>query len=254
MTGVPSVTANRLDEAFRLGRPALVCYLPIGDPLATHADAAVYLDQGVDVLEVGVPGADPNLDGPVIAGSMRRARACGMNNSTAARIIRAFRERLGDPATVWMTYPSAAVEPGWITDVTESGVHGTLIAGAAPCDHPTPPGVHQVGFLPHHPTDVQLVAAAAATGYVLVAADDGVSGARTGLSPENRALLDRVRASGVTAPLTLGFGIADGASARAAVACGADGIVVGSAVVAAAMDSGAALRALLQDLREAVDE
>jgi tryptophan synthase alpha chain len=89
---------------------------------------------------------------------------------------------------------------------------------------------------------------------VLVAAHDGVSGARTGISPENRALLDRVRASGVTAPLTLGFGIADGDGARAAVACGADGIVVGSAVVAAAMDSGAALRAILQELRKAVDE
>jgi len=254
VTRTPAVTANRLDEAFRRGRPVLVCYLPIGDPLAAHADAAVYLDQGVDVLEVGVPGADSSLDGPVIAGSMRRARAHGMNNSSAARFIRAFRERLGDPATVWMTYPSAAAEPGWITDVTESHVDGTLIAGAAPGDHSTPPGVRQVGFLPHHPTNAQLAAAAAATGYVLVAAHDGVSGARTGISPENRALLDRVRASGVTAPLTLGFGIADGDGARAAVACGADGIVVGSAVVAAAMDSGAALRAILQELRKAVDE
>ncbi len=224
MTRTPAVTANRLDEAFRRGRPALVCYLPIGDPLAAHADAAVYLDQGVDVLEVGVPGADSSLDGPVIAGSMRRARAHGMNNSTAARIIRAFRERLGDPATVWMTYPSAVAEPGWITDVTESHVAGTLIAGAAPCDHSTPPGVRQVGFLPHHPTNAQLAEAAAATGYVLVAAHDGVSGARTGISPENRALLDRVRASGVTAPLTLGFGIADGDDARAAVRAAPTGL------------------------------
>ncbi|MHB8246760.1 MAG: tryptophan synthase subunit alpha [Acidimicrobiales bacterium] len=254
MTGTPVVSTNRLDEVFHRGRPALVCYLPIGDPVAQHANPGVYLDQGVDVLEVGVPAADPRLDGPVIASSMRRARACGMNNSAAARFIRAFREQLGDPATVWMTYPSAADEPEWITHVTESGVHGTLIAGGAPGDHPTPPGIHQVGFLPHHPTDAQVAAAATATGYVMVAADDGVSGARTGLLPANRALLDRVRASGVTAPLALGFGIAGGDDARAAVACGADGIVVGSAVVAAAMDSAATLRALLQELRKAIDE
>ena len=49
-------------------------------------------------------------------------------------------------------------------------------------------------------------------------------------------------------------GMSKGGDIAKAVACGADGIVVGSAVVAAAMDSGAALRALLQDLRKAVDE
>lgn len=253
MTADAQAVANPLDAAFGRPRPALVCYLPLGDPGAPHADPALYLDCGVDVLEVGVPASDPSLDGPVIAASMRRARAHGMTNERAAARTRDMRERLGNPAVVWLTYASAVAEPRWARLVVESGVHGVLVLGGTRADPPLPPDVHGLGFIPHQPTPADLETAAAASGYVMVAADDGVSGARARLSAANAGLLARVRADGVSAPLALGFGISTAADASAAVACGADGIVVGTAVVAAAAVSAAALRRLLGELRAGLD-
>lgn len=245
---------NALTAVFRRRRPALVCYLPVGDPGVPHADAALYLEEGVDVLEVGGPVDEPTLDGPVIASSMRRARANGADNETTAGAIAALRNRLGDPATVWMTYPSAAGQLGWTAAVERSGAHGTLVAGATPESFAVPPGVHRVGFLPHRPTTCRVAAMMPASGYVMVASDDGVTGVRAGVSADNRELLQRIRAAGVAVPLLLGFGIAEPDDARAAVACGADGIVVGTAVVTAAIESRGAVRRLLRGLRRALDE
>jgi len=62
-----------------------------------------------------------------------------------------------------------------------------------------------------------------------------------------------LRAAGVTAPIVLGFGVSSGEHARAAVAHGADGIVVGSAALRAALEGAHELAALLKDLRRGLD-
>ncbi|MGI8680254.1 MAG: tryptophan synthase subunit alpha [Jatrophihabitans sp.] len=253
MSDAASRIPNALDESFGRGRPALICYLPLGDPALQHADPAEYLAEGVDVLEIGVPAADSKLDGPVIAESMRRARENGMDNAIAAGAIAELRGRFDAAAMVWMTYPTAAAEPGWADAVAASGVDGTLVAGAGPGQYRPPPGVRQIVFVPHSPTTRDLTAAAEATGYVMAAAANGVTGNRLGISPGNGALLERIRTSGVTVPLVLGFGISDRASVHRAVECGAQGVVVGSAVVSAAAQGRDVLVRLLRELRAALD-
>ncbi len=253
MSDATAVTSNALDDAFRRGRPALVCYLPLGDPAAPYADPRRYVDEGVDVLEVGVPAPDPSLDGPAISTSMRRALDNGMTNERAADAVASFREAAGAPATVWMTYPSMADRPGFRDAVAASRVDGLLVAGAVPGRFPPSPGVHDIRFLPHRPSPAEVAAALDATGYVMVAADDGVSGVRADVAPENAELLARLRAAGVTAPLALGFGISDAAQVRSAVTCGADGVIVGTAMLLAGMESPDAVRRLLRALRQALD-
>jgi tryptophan synthase alpha subunit len=67
------VAANRIDGVFERGRPALICYLPLGDPGVGADLVRTYAECGVDVLEIGVPGSYPYLDGPTISASLRRA-------------------------------------------------------------------------------------------------------------------------------------------------------------------------------------
>lgn len=248
-----TATWNGLDKALSTRRPALICYLPLGDPAARFADPAAYLADGVDVLEVGVAAPAPMLDGPIIRDSMRRALAAGMNNKRAAREIAAMKLALGDPATVWMTYPSAA-GPDFREDLRASGTDGVLVAGAGALTYSDIPGVHEIQFIPHRPTAGQVAAAAHATGYIMVAAANGVSGRRGAVSPDNADLLQRLRENGATARLALGFGITDWRGARDAVRCGADAIIVGTAALLAAMDSARSLRRLISTLRNALDE
>src|SRR5947209_1577911 len=121
---------NRLDRAFRRGRPALVCYLTVGDPDAPADLHELYAEHGVDVLEVGVPAGVPFSDGPVIAASHERAVARGMTLDRASETIASWRRALPEQALVWMTYPDAANGP-LVDRAAASGVDGVVIPGPA---------------------------------------------------------------------------------------------------------------------------
>ena len=105
--------------------------------------------------------------------------------------------------------------------------------------------------LPISPADV--ANAQRASEYVMLQAAAGLTGPRERLDPDNRVRIAELRAHGITAPIALGFGISSGEQARAAVDFGADGVVVGSAVLRAALRGCAELAALLNELREGLD-
>ena len=83
----------------------------------------------------------------------------------------------------------------------------------------------------------------------MLQAAPGLTGPRASLDPANAGRIASLRASGVAAPILLGFGVSNGEQARAAVGLGADGVVVGSAALRAALAGRAELAALLKDLR-----
>jgi tryptophan synthase alpha subunit len=124
------VGGDRLASAFARGRPALICYLPLGDPAGWDDLPELYVECGVDVLEFGVPGGDPYLDGKTISDSVRRARTAGVNLKRASELIAGHRAALPDAAMVWMTYPPD--DPAGLPDaVAASGVDGLLPARTA---------------------------------------------------------------------------------------------------------------------------
>ena len=86
--------SRRLAASFGHGRPSLICYLPLGTPWAATTSRQLYRACGVDVLEVGVPGGDPYLDGRTISDSVRRARLAGVGAQRAGELIAAYREEL----------------------------------------------------------------------------------------------------------------------------------------------------------------
>ena len=92
--------AKSFDALRSQGRKALVVYLTAGDPdFDTFlAAATAAIDEGADVLEIGVPFSDPVADGPVIQRAMGRALAAGGGFDQALRGVRALRER---GQTVW---------------------------------------------------------------------------------------------------------------------------------------------------------
>lgn len=254
----PAAAPDRLAAAFGPDRAALICYLPIGDPAGGDDLPELYADCGVDVLEIGVPGGDPYLDGPTIAESFRRARHAGVNLRKASELIAAHRAELPDVGMVWMTYPPD--DPTGLLDaVAASGVDGFLTPhpartyrglGRQLAQH----GVRFIHFLEHDPQlkDVQ-AAIESSSGYLMLQANPGPTGIHPLVLPDNAGVIGMLRRLGLETPIALGVGIGNPEQARQAVGMGADGVVIGSLTVETLLKGRAALRELLLSLREAID-
>jgi len=249
--------AGRLEAAFARPRPALICYLPLGDPRGDEDLPELYEKSGVDVLEFGVPGGDPYLDGRTISDSVRRARLAGVTARKASELIADYRAHLPDIAMVWMTYPPD--DPNGVVDaVAASRADGFLTPQPARMYQALgrqleERGIRFVHFLNHDPTlkDVR-TAVTASRGYVMLQANPGPTGIKPILLPDNAAAIAMLRQLGLETPIALGIGIGSPEQATAAIEMGADGIVIGSLAVERMLQSRQALTELLLSFRQAL--
>lgn len=216
--------------------------------------AARYADCGVDVLELGVPSADPYLDGATVSASMARARAAGVGSEGAAVRMAALRRRLPEQASVAVVYADDGVDLGQLAATGE--VDGLLALGAAEERSPAAElgrrGIHAVGFVPFHFTPAQAARSARASGYVMLQAAPGVTGKGGAELPDRSEAIAELRAAGVRKPIVLGIGISAPEQAEAAVTMGADGVVIGSATVEAGLEGPDVLRRFLLAVATAV--
>jgi len=243
----------------RRGKPLLICYLPVGDPKTPSASVARYVDCGVDIIEAGIAVPGPTLDGKVITDSMHRSVAAGVVGRRAADTLAHQLSMRSAASAVWMSY-AKQLDDAYLEMVSASGARGVLLPGTAPtvlaaalAAAPSGGSLSAIPFLDHPPTERQIDAARGARAYAMLAATAGVTGVRDHVGQDNAAILAGLRDEGVTAPIVLGFGIGTPAQARRATELGADGIVVGTACVLAALDGPGTLTAVLNGLRIALD-
>ncbi len=264
---------NRIDTRFAAlqssGRKALVPFFTAGDPSleATVPVMHALVAAGADVLELGVPYSDPMADGPTIQRSSERALARGAGMTFVLDCVRRFRERDASTPVVLMGYLNPVEIRGYVrfaADAAAAGVDGVLLVDLPPEEADelrAAFGRHglQLILLASPTTTAARLArlGADAAGYLYYVSFAGVTGADrldTGAASER---LRAIRARSPV-PVVAGFGIKDAASA-AAMARDADGVVVGSALVAAlagAADAAAAAGlagAFLAPLRAALD-
>jgi tryptophan synthase alpha chain len=248
---------TRLREVFEVtrseNRAAFVPYLTAGDPSPerTVEYAAGLVDGGADVLELGVPFSDPLADGPVLQRAAERALAAGTRVEDVLRCAAAIRDRTGVPI-VLMSYVNPLVQYGWerlVGEAADAGVVGAILTDVPPEEAgPFLPAAERAGlgtvFLvaPTSPPERIRRAVEATTGFVYCVTRLGVTGAGGSLSESFRPVLDVVRRLS-DVPIGLGFGISTAEHARDAGKL-ADGVIVGSALVAAAERAGTAERAV----------
>jgi tryptophan synthase alpha chain len=223
------------------GRKALIPYFTAGDPDpgATVAIMHALAQAGADVIELGVPFSDPMADGPVIQRSSERALRKGMSLARILEQVSEFRHR--DPRTpvVLMGYANPIEAMGcerFAERAAASGVDGILVVDYPPEEAQEfagllePRGIDAIFLVAPTTTDARLrELAAAARGYIYYVSLTGVTGAsHFDLAPVEQKL-ERLRQA-TNLPIGVGFGIRDGATARA-VARVADAVVIGSALV-----------------------
>lgn len=251
---------NRLDRRAASGRALLATYFALGDPTFDDDVRGLYADEGVDIVELGLPTADPHLDGPDVAGAMRRALASGTDPyRRLGACLEWLDTRASAPAGVCMAYDDLRFER--LSPDMLRALDGLLLIGRehrpdrARIDEAGAAfAVRRCGLVPFGHDEDDAVRARSFDGYVMLQAAAGVTGPRPSLDPALGEAIDRLRRAGVARPILLGFGIGTPAQAREAMALGADGVVIGSMCVRKAVEGRAALRAFLADVRSALDD
>ena len=253
-----SVTTS-FNELRARGKKSLVCYITAGHPsIAASLDLVRGLeDAGADVIEVGVPFSDPLADGPVIQASSQQALSVGMSYDRVLELISKARPNI---PIVLFSYlnPVLAAGSDALSKARAAGAAGILITdlpvGADPVREKWfgDSGLDFVRLVaPTTPTERMVEIARHGSGFVYLISRLGVTGARAELPADLPATIDRLR-SATTLPICVGFGISRPEHA-AAVGRRADGVVVGSALVAAAGRSTAEALALVSGLRKGLD-
>lgn len=235
--------ASSLGRAFEKGRPVLIGYLMAGYPTRDGSLKALeaLVSAGVDVIELGVPYADPLADGPVIrdaAEAAREANPGGFGLAETIELARTFLEATPDaPPVALMTYLNPMMRMGLhkvAEMMRETGISGVIIPDL-------PPDMAGMWLSVSVGIDTVFLAAPTSTperlakvgtmsrGFLYCVSTTGVTGERASLSAELSDLVARVR-DNTDLPVAVGFGVSTPEQASA-VARIADGVIVGSALV-----------------------
>ncbi|MGB3393392.1 MAG: tryptophan synthase subunit alpha [Stenotrophomonas sp.] len=265
---------TRIDECFaRLrasGRKALIPFITAGDPAleATVPVMHALVAAGADVLELGVPFSDPMADGPTIQRSSERALGRGAGLRYVFDSVAAFRQQDATTPVVLMGYLNPVEIRGaanFAAEAVAAGIDGVLLVDLPPEEAAetraafTAAGLALVLLASPTSSEQRLAGLCeAAQGYLYYVSFAGVTGASERLDSAAASERLRLLRSRAKTPVVAGFGISDAASA-AAMAADADGVVVGSALVAKMAEAATvedAVRnaaAFLVPLRQALD-
>ncbi|MET4780231.1 tryptophan synthase subunit alpha [Glaciihabitans sp. UYNi722] len=243
MTSVETVIAARKTA----GSGALIGYLPAGFPnLTTSIDAAVALAQnGVDVIELGLPYSDPVMDGPVIQAATLTALKAGFRIRDAFTAIREISAQVDTPVLL-MTYWNPVLQFGvdrFADELSAAGGAGLITPDLIPdeahdwLDASERTGLDRIFLAAPSSTDERLhQAVEKSRGFVYAVSTMGITGARSDVDVAARALVARLRTTGATSTC-VGVGISSAEQVREVLQY-ADGAIVGSALVKALADGG----------------
>ncbi len=220
---------------------ALIAFTVIGDPdYDTSMNIAKgIVDSGADALELGIPFSDPIADGKTIQAADMRALQNGMNTDKVFDFVKELRGYTNIPIGL-LTYYNLVYQRGlgkFYQDACNAGVNSILIA-----DLPIEEAENVIGISKKTKIDAVFMISqlsgdsrirkitSASNGFVYIVSRLGVTGIKNELQNSALALIKRVRKF-TDRPLCVGFGISSPQHVKDVIKVGADGVIVGSAIV-----------------------
>jgi tryptophan synthase alpha chain len=223
-------------------RAALIPFFVIGDPdfEASLAVVKAAVDAGADVLELGIPFSDPIADGPTIQKADVRSMRSGMNMHKALEFIKAVKSHKDIPIGLLMYY-NLIQQYGiqrFFQDFHKAGVNSVLVADLSIDDAQEILAPAQAAGLdtvfmvtPNTQPGRMKLIASKTTGFIYAVSLLGVTGSRETLSNTTEGLIRQLK--GLTnVPVCVGFGVSKPEHARTIADAGADGVIIGSRLVA----------------------
>ena len=224
------------------GKPGIVAYLTAGDPdLATTRDIALAaIDNGADVIELGVPFSDPLADGPIIHRASERAVARGVRLTDVLELAKSLRAARPSAGLILFSYLNPVVRMGmekFCVAAADAGADGVLLTDMIveeAGEYLESMRAHKLApvFLaaPTSP-DARLKAIAEVSqGFVYAISRVGITGTQQKIAGDAAELVARLRQF-TPLPIAVGFGISNAEHVKA-VGGFADAAIIGSALVA----------------------
>lgn len=229
---------TRIASAFA-NKKAFIAFITCGDPDLTTTAACVRsaVENGADLIELGIPFSDPTAEGPVIQGANLRALTGGVTTDKIFDLVRELRRDVSVPM-VFMTYANVVFSYGadrFFQTCSKIGIDGIIL--------PDLPYEEKEEFLSFaHSCGVALISLVAPTsenriamiakeaeGFLYVVSSLGVTGTRSEIKTDLKSIIEVVRQN-TDIPCAIGFGISTPEQA-AKMAEISDGAIVGSAIV-----------------------
>ncbi|MFN9547102.1 MAG: tryptophan synthase subunit alpha [Cyanobacteriota bacterium] len=268
--GPMSSIAARFAALGQQGRCALMPFLMAGDPELPTTGAALLALQanGADLIELGIPYSDPLADGPVIQAAASRALAAQTTPAAVLALLGSLRGQLTIPVILF-TYSNPLLNRGmeaFCQQAAEAGAAG-LVVPDLPLEEAeklspiaTARGLDLVLLVaPTTPPERMARIHATSRGFTYLVSVTGVTGVRAALESRVEPLVQALKNQG-GCPVAVGFGISNPEQAGQVKHWGADGAIVGSALVkvmaearAAGDDVAAAAGRFCAELRQGLD-
>ena len=237
--------STRIERRFaalsKEGRAALVTFTMAGDPdyETSLAIAKALPKAGADVIELGMPFTDPMADGPAIQAAGLRALKAGQRMTRTLALVREFRKGDDETPIVLMGYYNPIYIYGndrFLADAKAAGVDGLIVVDLPPeedeelCLPALKAGLNFIRLATPTTDDKRLPKVLTNTsGFVYYVSITGITGAAAPDTAKVAAAVARIKRH-TKLPVAVGFGVRGAGQARA-IAEGADGVVVGSALV-----------------------
>jgi tryptophan synthase alpha chain len=239
------IKINRIDKTFQILKEdkegALIAYIAAGDPdfETSIAIGEEIAGSGADILELGIPFSDPIADGPTIQAATQRALKAGMTPKKAMEIASAISHKI---PTAFMTYYNIPLQYGlqaFVQDCKRCGVSGIIIPDL-PIEEAGPllnncrkEEIDQIFFAAPTTTSSRIEKTLPkARGFLYVVALLGVTGARNTVSDITKTTISQIKQlTQDKIPISIGFGLSKPQHIKEVISYGADGAIVGSAIV-----------------------
>lgn len=229
---------SKIGKAFE-NRKAFIAFITCGDPDLETTEKIIYsmVENGADLIELGIPFSDPTAEGPVIQGANIRALSKGITTDDIFDLVRRLRQKISVPI-VFMTYANVIYSydaDKFIGTCAEIGIDGLIL--------PDLPYEEKDEFRPIcKKYDVDLISLIAPTsenriamiakeaeGFIYIVSSLGVTGVRSEINTDIPSMVKLIR-DNTNVPCAVGFGISTPPQA-AKMASISDGAIVGSAII-----------------------
>lgn len=222
-------------------KKGLIPFITAGDPSPELTVPLMHamVEGGADILELGVPFSDPMADGPVIQRASERALLKGVSLRNVLQFVQEFRVTNQITPVVLMGYANPIERMGqdaFIDLAAEAGVDGVLVVDYPPeeCEDFVSKmqqrGMDTIFLLAPTSTDERIAQVGKiASGYVYYVSLKGVTGSGSLDLAAVAEMMPRIK-NHVKVPVGVGFGIRDGATAKA-ISAFSDAVVIGSRII-----------------------
>ncbi|MCB0488932.1 MAG: tryptophan synthase subunit alpha [Cyclobacteriaceae bacterium] len=236
-------TENRLTKALAGKRDLLAVYYTAGFPALndTVAIGESLAENGVDIIEIGIPFSDPVADGPVIQASNKVALDNGMNLRTLLEQVKALRSKIETPI-VLMGYFNPVLQFGvgrFCIAAADAGVDGLIIPDLPLTEYVE---LYKEKFEQHGLINISLISPTTSeerirniddnsSGFIYAVSASSTTGAKKEFGDEQIEYFKRLQSMKLKNPFLIGFGISNASTFKTASQHGA-GAIIGSAFIA----------------------